>query len=107
MTMSDSSWEKLVELLLDTSAEFGDRDDAAMDLRRFNGPEVEAALASVASSSSSDADLVDRCGESLADIWCRNGRVNDLTWSKLRPEAKAIAKAMVTSQRPDLLSRLG
>ena len=98
---------KLIELLFDTSGEFGDRDDAAMELGQFIESQVEAALATVAISPNSDADLVDRCGESLAEIWYRNGYVNDAMWAKLRPEAKAIAKAILAGRRPDLLSGLG
>ena len=98
-----SSWEKLVELLLDTSAEFGDRDDAVIDHRQYNEPEVEMALAAVASSPSADVDLIGRCGESLAGIWCRNSHVNRATWMRFRPEAKAIEKQRF-NQRPDLVA---
>ena len=61
----------LISVLLDTNAEFGDRSDAAMDLGEFDDEAAEEALASVANDPSSDADIVELCRESLAEISAR------------------------------------
>mgnify|MGYP001773457614 CR=1 FL=1 len=61
----------LISVLLDTNAEFGDQDGAAMELGGFDEPEVEQALVEVASDPTTDPLLADRCGEALGEIWCR------------------------------------
>ena len=106
METTQSIWPGLVELLRDTHAEYGDRDDAAMELGAFDNPEVEEALAAVAADPQSDSELADPCGESLAQIWIRKGTVNPGIWERLQPAARDVAEALLKSQRPDLLAQL-
>jgi len=65
----------LISVLLNSNAEYGDRDDAAMDLGSFDDPQAEDALLKVALDSSTDPDLADRCRESLMEIQRRKNNV--------------------------------
>ena len=68
------SWKKvpqpegLISVLLDRDRDFGDRHDAAMDLSKYDGEAVEAALVQVASSSIEDPDIVEECEQSLIEV---------------------------------------
>src|SRR5204863_9158536 len=52
----------LISVLLDRGAEFGDRDDAAMDLGAFDDQSAFDALLAVATDPTEDSDLHDTCG---------------------------------------------
>jgi hypothetical protein len=80
--------EALIRLLLDKGAEFGDRDDAAMDLAGFDDPEAEEALTTVAQDLADDEDIVDRAGESLAEIWKRKGKWDSGIVAQMHPESR-------------------
>ncbi|MBM4153364.1 MAG: hypothetical protein FJ220_07580 [Kiritimatiellaceae bacterium] len=78
----------LIELLLDKNAEFGDRDDAAMDLAGFDEVSVEAAFVTVVQDMTEDDGIADRAGESLAEIWKRKGAWDATLVDRMHPEAK-------------------
>jgi hypothetical protein len=69
----DPLW--MVEYLLNKSNDLGSRDDCAMDLHKFDLPEVEAALVTVASDALEDEMVVDSAGHSLWQIYKRQNRV--------------------------------
>lgn len=92
----------LIQLLLDSHAPFGDRDDAALDLSAFDGVEVEMALARVASDPLEDCDLAQTSAESLAEIWCRLNRVDWPTLAGLTPGGKEMAAAVLLAANPEL-----
>ncbi|MUV14157.1 hypothetical protein [Noviluteimonas gilva] len=94
--------EGLIDVLLDQSAEVGDRDDAAMDLGAYDGEDVEAALAQVACDPATDEMIADSCGQSLAELWCRKGRVNDAILVRLTPASLRISLALLEARAPDL-----
>jgi hypothetical protein len=83
----------LISVLADRTAEIGDRHDAAMDLSAFDAPEVEAVLIAVSCDETEDPNLIDAAGESLWQIWKRNGNVSALVVSQLRPEARKFFEA--------------
>jgi hypothetical protein len=85
--------EGLLSVLADRSAQFGDRDDAAMDLCAFDQPEVEAALIAVVTDPCEDPDIVDSAGESLREIWRRGGKFESSLVSRMRPEARKFFEA--------------
>lgn len=93
----------LISVLLDRNAEFGDRDDAAMDLGMYDEEEAELALLAVASDSHTDPLLADSCGESLAEIWCRKGKVPRGRLQPLTASALQSAFATIKALRPSLL----
>ena len=63
MTRSDQP-AGLISVLLDSAAELGDRDDAAMDLAEYDDPAAEQALLQVALDASPDNELADEAGHS-------------------------------------------
>jgi hypothetical protein len=63
----------LIQVLLDKSAEYGDRDDAALDLWYFDDLRAERALAQVVADPTEDEDLADTCLDTLRQIWTRRG----------------------------------
>lgn len=92
----------LIQILLNEEASYGDRHDAAMDLGSFDAVNIEAALARIACDDAADEDLADACGESLAEIWCRKGRVSKEIFSKLSSSSLKIALAMLKTRHPNL-----
>lgn len=66
----------LIEVLTDGLADVADRDDAAMDLQRYDEPEVLAALLRVGSNEQDSEIVLSSVVESIAEILLRNGR----TW---------------------------
>ena len=90
--------------MLDPSAE-EDWDDAARDLGRYDEPEAEEALIKKATDLSIDDDLADVCGESLAEIWCRRGVIDQEILARLHPVAREIATGTIQALCPDLLQR--
>lgn len=95
----------LIQVLLDFEAEFGDRQDAAMDLAAFDDETVEQALVSVACDKNSDDDLANSCGEFLAKIWCRKNLVNQQVLTELAPASLRIALATLQSCSPVLAAQ--
>lgn len=80
--------EGLISLLLDKKAEFGDRDDAAMDLGEFDDTAAEEALTTVVQDSTEDGDIADRAGESLSEIWKRKSKWDSSLVPRMHPEAR-------------------
>lgn len=80
--------EGLISVLLDLKSEFGDRDDAAMDLGSYDEPEAEDALIKIVLNHTEDEDLVDSAGESLKEIWQRKGQIKKDLIEKMHPAAK-------------------
>jgi hypothetical protein len=94
----------LINVLLDEAAEYGDRDDAAMDLGGYDEPAAEEALMSVAANPQSDDDLVETCAEALCEIWLRRGKaIEKDRWERLPPSAQRFASAMIRTNNPSLL----
>jgi hypothetical protein len=94
----------LIEVLLNENAEFGDRDDAAMNLAEYDDSFVESALFKIAGSDLADVDLADRCGESLAEIWCRKSRINKDIYYGLNSISRTIAEKTIKVFCPNLLN---
>lgn len=87
--MSVKQPEDLIRALLNRSGYVEVRDDAAMDLSDYDEPEVERALVQVASDPGTEGTVVSSCGESLAEIWARQGRLPEEALACLRGEALA------------------
>ena len=88
MTYQASQPAGLISVLLDSSAPFGDRHDAAMDLGHFNASEAEAALLQVVLNLAEDSDIADAAGESLRSIWSRTGKYDTKLTQSFHPEAR-------------------
>ena len=93
--------EGLIAVLLNTGAEFGDRDDAAMDLRVFDEPEAEEALLTVAEDPTTDPMLAERCAESLGEIWALSDTLNLSNLRRLTGELLASVLPQVEAAKPE------
>lgn len=80
----------LISVLRDRSAEHGDRDDAAMDLAEYDT--AITALIEVAMSPDEDEDLVESCGESIAEIWQRTSGFDATIFDRLPNAARRMIK---------------
>ena len=78
----------LIAVLLDTSAEFGDRSDAAMDLSSFDEPAVEEALLTIVQRETEDEGIADSAGESLWEVWRRKGKYDAEMVARMHPAAR-------------------
>ena len=78
----------LISVLLNSSAEFGDRHDAAMDLSEHDEPAAEQALLRIALDVANDSDLADEAGHSLLEIWRRKGKHDSDLVARMHPEAR-------------------
>ncbi len=97
----------LIHVLLDRSAEFGDRGDAALDLGAYDGPEVETALMEIAADATTDPDLAESCGESLGEIWSRKPTFDPALLSGLAPVTRTLARGILLHRRPEWRELLG
>lgn len=100
MTVSNQP-RGLISVLLNPKAEFGDRSDAAMDLGEFDEPDAFDALMAVATNPEEDADLLDACGESLAEICSRRAQIDPDQFLKLQNPARTVFVAYLKQLRPD------
>ncbi len=80
--------EGLVEVLLDRTAMIHERDDAAMDLWKYDDQFVIDALLEIGKDTSEDPTILDSCGDSLASIWIRNKNFNREQFYLLSKPAK-------------------
>jgi hypothetical protein len=91
----------LIRVLLDESAEYGDRGDAAMDLGAYDEPEAEGVLLSVACRPGAHPDLAERRGESLGEIWSRRDALDADGLARLEGAAKEMALGVIEARRPE------
>ncbi len=91
----------LIAVLLDRGADPGnDRSDAAMDLSRFDEPEALDALIAVASDASEPESLLDDCGDSIGEIWWRQGVFDASVFARLAPVAQKLVQAWAAKAVP-------
>jgi hypothetical protein len=96
----------LISVLRDSRAEFGDRDDAAIALAARDEQEAVEALVSVAIDASTDSELADTCGESLAEIWSRRGAIDTAAVQRLSGVARTVALRTLRALSPELAQEL-
>ena len=85
--------EGLIGVLLDPSARLDERDDAAMDLAKFDEPSVEEALLQVVLNHSEDELVADSAGESLRNIWDRKLKYVEPLVAQMHPAARRLFDA--------------
>lgn len=95
----------LVAILLDRTSRIDERDDAAAYLGRSDEAAACSALLHVASDPAEDELVVASCGESLAQIFVRTGRLDHAWLNRLTPIALNEVITCVRRERPDLLTR--
>lgn len=93
----------LIGVLLDPTARLDERDDAAIDLARFDAAEALAALISVARNPNEASLLLDSCCESIAEIWIRAGTLDEAVLDNLADSALSSAVGTLKQGAPSLL----
>lgn len=96
----------LIKVLLDATAPEADRDDAAMDLASYDESEVEDALIRVGADPSSPGSVAASCGESLAEIWIRNRKLNLAALKRLSSDAYSEAVGLIRAREPSWALRI-
>lgn len=85
----------LIEVLLDNTAREDERDDAAMDLGRFNDERAFQALLKIATNANENEIILDSCGESIAEILIMRKEFRTEVIETLAPIARETAKAFI------------
>lgn len=93
----------LIEILQDSDADISTRDDAAMYLAEFDEPKAEEALFQAALSPGQHRIVIERCGESLGEIWLRTGSFEPKRFALLPPMAQLEAGDLIRRSRPEWL----
>lgn len=102
--MVENKVEKLIEILLDKNEEIGARDDAAIDLRKYDDPLALKALLKIATNPDKDEEfLADNCGESVAKILLRTNYFDPKYLEQMIPAARNEAIAVIAENRPEWL----
>lgn len=83
----------LIAILLDASARLDERDDAAIDLAKYDDGAVVAALLRIAGDPAEDEMLQASAGESLGSIWKRKGEADPIEFDRLTAAARVEALA--------------
>jgi len=78
----------LIGVLRDKMARVDERDDAAIDLGKYDDTEAFAALVEAAMDPDEHWSVVASAGESIGQIWRRSGTLDSELLSQLRPEAR-------------------
>ena len=95
----------LIDVLLDKSAREDERDDAAIDLRRFKELRVLDALIKIASDPNEGDVIVDNCAESIGEICIGMNRFDYNAFRKLVPFAQKIVFGFIVSHNPELINQ--
>lgn len=90
--MGDAVWNEhqdLIDVLLDRSARWDERDDAAMDLSDADEPAALDALTRVGCDAAEDDTLLESVGEAIAEILSRHPDRTDNRIADLAPVARS------------------
>lgn len=78
----------LIEVLLDVNARIDERDDAAIDLGKYNDDRALNALLSIVLDAKAEPFIVDASGESIAEIWIKRNYFNIDLYKKMSAAAR-------------------
>jgi len=99
-------WEQLIEILLDEKASDAERDDAAMDLSKYNDKTVIKNLVIAANDDLTDEMIKASCGESLAMILVQSDQFEENIHKKLKGIAKIEFESYIRLKRSDWKTHL-
>ncbi|WP_051507141.1 hypothetical protein [Saccharibacillus sacchari] len=99
-------WEKLIEILLDEKASDAERDDAAMDLSKYNDKTVIKTLVIAANDDLTDEMIKASCGESLAMIFVQSDQFEKEIYKQLKGIAKMEFERYIHLKRDDWKTNL-
>jgi hypothetical protein len=83
-----SSLQELIAFLGDRNSDLGSRDDVAMDLGRSDEPAAEEALLRIVLDHTEDEMIIDSAGDSLREIWERQGKQAPDLVAQMHPAAQ-------------------
>ncbi|MBX9745246.1 MAG: hypothetical protein K2X08_08570 [Chlamydiales bacterium] len=89
----------LVKILLSDTAREDERDDAAMDLGRFDDERALTALMQIASNSKEDEMILASCGESIGAILIKKQKYDVAVFDDLAPIAKHAAYSFIKASQ--------
>jgi len=99
--------DQLVQVLLDINARIDERDDAAMDLGKYNDDRALNALLSIVLNPNSDPFILDVCGESIAEIWVSRNYFNLELYKRMAPPAQRELFNYIKGNKPELIDKHG
>ncbi len=96
-----SKIELLIEILLDPNARDDEKDDAVIELGNYPNKKVEEVLLLVSNDPSFDEMIRASCGESLAEIWVKQSKLDISKLKSLTGIALQEALSLFQNKRPD------
>jgi HEAT repeat protein len=90
----------LIEILLDVNARIDERDDAAMDLGKYDDDRALNALLSIVLDPNAEPFILDVCGESIAEIWVKRNYFNFDLYKKMASVARNELYSYVKTNKP-------
>ncbi|GEK03149.1 hypothetical protein ACWDU8_11365 [Streptomyces sp. NPDC003388] len=94
---------QLIAALNDPAVPEGDQLDAAMDLYEHSGPWLEQAVFEILRREDFRSVLAQLCAESLAEIWAREGRIDEAFFPELRGPALDEVLGILGARAPHLI----
>lgn len=91
----------LIMILIDKTAREDERDDAAMDLGKFDDAKALDTLLKIACDPDENATILDSCGESIAKILIRRKNHRQDIVDQLAPIARRAANAFIKEVMPE------
>jgi HEAT repeat protein len=91
----------LITVLLDKSARFDERDDAASDLAAYDDDQALNALIRIATDATEDYVLLETCGEAIAEIWLRRALFDPAVYALLAKPPTLDFDAIFRTSHPD------
>ncbi len=102
--------DQLINILFDETADFAEKDDAAMDLGFYNDDRALKALELFSSNPNVDGLLMEllmaSCGESIAQTWVSRDQFEPEVYKKLNPNARHEIQGYLKNLKPSWFKEL-
>jgi len=95
--------ELLIRVLLDKNARIDERDDAAMDLGKYDDDRALNALISIVLNPNEDSFIMDVCGESIGEIWVKRNFFDFDLYKKMHKSAQNELINHIKSRNPEII----
>jgi hypothetical protein len=102
--MMDNS-QQLINILFDQSAREDERDDAAIDLRKYPSQKALDALIKITSNPNEDFFILDSSIESIGEIFIKLNYFDEESFRKMIPEAQKSVFNIIMTRNPKLISQ--
>ena len=95
--------KSLINILLDSTARWDERDDAAIDLRMHHNSRALEALTKIASDPDEDDIIIDHCAESIGELCSKMNYFNEGSFKKMTPTAQKITFGFIMAHNPRII----